>query len=324
MHFKVFSGYYYTRLSKAEQKIYKEILRGLYAYEKQITLPCNVSSDDCNKIVNAVRMDVPELFYVDFTSYTISWSFNRTCVVFTFLESFNDAEVMKARLFDEVRKIKNLCSGFLDKEKAIHDYMADKIKYDHTLSCSHIYDAYGAIVLKNCVCEGYSKAFKLFCDEFRIPCICVVGKSMKESHAWNIVRLKDKCFHVDVTWNSNLRKSVDIPVYYNVSDSFMAMDHIWEKSEFPSCSTKGIIEKEIIDVVGMSSFADSLENMVGRKRETFILRFNRKFDSVEEINSLLNIIVSKRRIKGLSSWSITYLEKLNCAVMKVKYSFFRF
>ena len=58
------------------------------------------------------------------------------------------------------------------------------------------------------VCEGYSKAFKIFCDRMDIPCMLVVGYAKNsindngESHMWNEVKMKDgKWYAVDVTWN---------------------------------------------------------------------------------------------------------------------------
>ena len=55
--------------------------------------------------------------------------------------------------------------------------------------------AYGALVNKEAVCEGYAKAYKLLMDAMGIPCDVVIN----EEHAWNVVCLEGKWYLVDVT-----------------------------------------------------------------------------------------------------------------------------
>ena len=56
------------------------------------------------------------------------------------------------------------------------------------------------------VCEGYSRAFKVLCDELEIPCVLVDGMSYNSggsgAHMWNNVQMPDgNWYAVDVTWN---------------------------------------------------------------------------------------------------------------------------
>ena len=58
------------------------------------------------------------------------------------------------------------------------------------------------------VCEGYARAFKIFCDEVGIPCVLVEGfakgspSATASSHMWNEVEMEDGLWYaVDVTWN---------------------------------------------------------------------------------------------------------------------------
>lgn len=51
------------------------------------------------------------------------------------------------------------------------------------------------------VCEGYAKAFKLICDELGIPCVLVCGHANGGGHAWNEVKLGEKWYAVDVTFD---------------------------------------------------------------------------------------------------------------------------
>ena len=93
-----------------------------------------------------------------------------------------------------------------DKIKMIHDYLRDTIEYDSTISKNNIYDIYGALILRECVCEGYAKSFQYLMNETGIDNVIVIGTGTNstgktENHAWNYVLLNDKWYAVDVTWD---------------------------------------------------------------------------------------------------------------------------
>lgn len=90
--------------------------------------------------------------------------------------------------------------------KMVHDYLVDSIEYDSTLSRENIYDIYGALVLRECVCEGYAKAFQYLMNEIGIDNVIVIGtgtnsNGQTENHAWNYVKLNDNWYAIDVTWD---------------------------------------------------------------------------------------------------------------------------
>ena len=92
------------------------------------------------------------------------------------------------------------------KIKTIHDYLVDTIEYETTLQKNNIYNIYGALVDKTCVCEGYAKAFQYFMNELGIDNAIVIGtgensKKEIENHAWNYVKLNGKWYAVDTTWD---------------------------------------------------------------------------------------------------------------------------
>ena len=88
----------------------------------------------------------------------------------------------------------------------VHDYLVDSIEYDSSISKNHIYDIYGALVSRECVCEGYAKAFQYLMNEVGIDNVIVIGtgtnsNNQTESHAWNYVKLDNNWYAVDVTWD---------------------------------------------------------------------------------------------------------------------------
>ena len=111
----------------------------------------------------------------------------------------------------QVEQIKNQILGqrtgnTLNDIKMVHDYLIDTVEYDETVSKENIYNMYGALINRVCVCEGYARAFKYILEDMGVPCILRVGtgtnaKGQTERHAWNYVQFGGKWYAVDVTWD---------------------------------------------------------------------------------------------------------------------------
>lgn len=128
-----------------------------------------------------------------------------------------------------------------DKVKAIHDYIVLTTEFDienlnnNTLS-DDSYSAKGVLIDKLAVCQGYAEAFKLIMTELGIGCHIITGHAKQELHAWNIVRIDNEWYQVDVTWddpvpNENAASSTindDSNLIYNyflITDEVMYQDH---------------------------------------------------------------------------------------------------
>lgn len=90
--------------------------------------------------------------------------------------------------------------------KMLHDYLITTIEYDNTVASPNRYDIYGGLIRRKCVCEGYAKSLKYLLDAFGIESTLVIGtgdnsNGQREKHAWNYVKIDDKWYAVDVTWD---------------------------------------------------------------------------------------------------------------------------
>ena len=134
-----------------------------------------------------------------------------------------------------------------EKIKAAHKWLIQNVKYDKRLytkgyvaMSSHTAD--GALVNGVAVCDGYSKAFMLIMEHYKIPCKMVTGGN----HAWNIVKIR--WYHIDCTYddpivNGSFSNTHVYTTYFLKTDSFMSKDHVWNKSLFPKCKSKKINKK---------------------------------------------------------------------------------
>ncbi len=90
-----------------------------------------------------------------------------------------------------------------DELKFFHDHLCQTVSY---VDGKNAHNVAGPLLEGLSVCEGYAKAFKLFCNRMNIPCVIVTGAGYTdkgaEAHAWNAVRMEDgNWYAVDVTWD---------------------------------------------------------------------------------------------------------------------------
>ena len=130
----------------------------------------------------------------------------------------------------------------LAKQIAIHRHMglisASRPPYD-----KEDFSVIGALIKGRCVCEGYAKAYKLFCDRLGIASIVVLGDGIKpdgtkEPHAWNITRINGVTAHTDACWDAQF--GVSSYDYFNLCDADIAADHSFDNMIYPKCDPNKI------------------------------------------------------------------------------------
>ncbi len=173
--------------------------------------------------IEAYTYDNPDVFYLNpkkmyLNIETTTRGKNVTYNVFInngneanyLIDEFNSKEQVDNAIV-EIENIKNQIisnrtGNVYEDMKVVHDYLVDNISYDSSISKSNIYNIYGALINKECVCEGYARAYKYILDELNIPCILVIGTATNgegntENHAWNYVKLNNSWYAVDTTWD---------------------------------------------------------------------------------------------------------------------------
>ena len=173
--------------------------------------------------IEAYTYDNPDVFYIDFsklylnietttrgTKKTYRVSINCGNQQNYLTKEFSSKEDIDNALY-QMEKVKsyfmqNRRENIYEDIKIVHDYLVESIEYDQTLSEPNIYNIYGAIVNRRCVCEGYSKSFKYILDSLDIPCVIVAGlgtnpEGNTENHAWNYVELEGNWYAIDCTWD---------------------------------------------------------------------------------------------------------------------------
>lgn len=96
--------------------------------------------------------------------------------------------------------------------RAVHDYVADRIAYDVASYRAHRYppqDAETTFRTRLSVCAGYAALFRAVGRAAGLTVEVVRGRArhavtdgMGEGHAWNAVKLDDRWYLVDTTWDA--------------------------------------------------------------------------------------------------------------------------
>lgn len=112
-----------------------------------------------------------------------------------------------------------------ERLKYVHDWIVNNTSYISSGAVSKS-EADGVVVYGKALCEGYSKAFMYFAQSMGYECVCVSGYSNGD-HMWNMVKVGENWYHVDVTWDDPLSSSGPIlrHNYFLVSDSTISSDH---------------------------------------------------------------------------------------------------
>ncbi|MBQ6814345.1 MAG: hypothetical protein IJP13_02275 [Lachnospiraceae bacterium] len=150
------------------------------------------------------------------------------------LEVFNEACRVYSLYIDS-------CDTDYEKVVAAHDYIIKNCVYnksaiENDTLIDDDFHPYGVFVKGIAVCEGYAKAFKMLMDIAGIDCMLVTGTVGEDqvAHAWNMVKLENDWYHVDVTFDDPNPETEEIVyVYLNITDEEISKDHTWNKNITP-------------------------------------------------------------------------------------------
>ncbi len=162
----------------------------------------NISKDKIGDIVFGVINENPDLYFVKKKfSYSLSGS-TVVSVMLTYDDSYDDNAFVDATR-EALAVVKPEMSD-LEKAVVLHDYLAVNCEYDkENLDKGKVpdvsYTAYGTLVNRISVCEGYALAYKYLLNQVGIECLMVKSEAM--NHAWNLIQLNGKYYQVDVTWD---------------------------------------------------------------------------------------------------------------------------
>lgn len=234
--------YYYGKLTTKEKQIYKDFYNGIKNCENVIrTITVPKPDKVMERIFAAIIADNPHIYYLEQTQIRYVYSSLGVEIhpnyVFpkSQIASYNQQFQSRAnQIISEVIAIAG--NDELKREKALYEYFVRNFQYDKAalntkdpIALCKAHSLIGVFLEGKAVCEGFSKAFKFLMNAMDLKCIVVNGYAdwnYTSGHAWNIVKVNNKPYHVDVTWAVSRNDEGTIWYdYLNVSDHEISLDH---------------------------------------------------------------------------------------------------
>ena len=247
--------YYYSRMKPRDRQIYELLHDAVVNGRRSAEIEGSVDADSVTEIYFSLVLDNPHLYYLgrEVSIVRYSGAYEKTLIEPSYtlrreiIRDFNGR--IERGVNDLIRRLKLAGVSDLEAVRRLHDYLASEADYDDTAlnerKKGRLISAHSVIGVfsKQCaVCDGISKTVKLVLNSLDIPCIVVAGRSAFEedngNHAWNIVKIGGKAYHLDMTWDINLSRKGHISYeYFLISDREAALDHEWKRN-VPVCDTR--------------------------------------------------------------------------------------
>ena len=126
----------------------------------------------------------------------------------------------------------------LDKEIAIHDYIAENCRYEDN-EALYTGDARGFFLNGACQCSGYADTFRLMATLAGIETEMIGGPTTRDEpgtkgHAWNLVRLDGLWYVVDVTWDDMIAHTGEVEhTFVNLPQTAFGSTRSWDSGCLP-------------------------------------------------------------------------------------------
>ncbi|MGG6313971.1 transglutaminase domain-containing protein [Paenibacillus macerans] len=247
------------------------LAEGMEDRKTTITLKYKGSTKNLEKLLkqavnDALEADPYTKYIVD--RYVYSWRGTSGSAKITLQIDYRETAPQTAYVSERVQAIlKQLIGPDMNahqKIKAIHDYVVLNLKYDTDLQK---YTAYEGLRTGEAVCQGYALLTYELLKEAGIENRLVEGTAGGQLHAWNLVKLDGRWYHLDTTWDDPVP---DVPKqvkygYYLRTDEQMRKDHSWNAGDYPKSNVAYLVLlNSLIDQGGTKAdFYGNLKERLG-------------------------------------------------------------
>ncbi|MHA4161687.1 S-layer homology domain-containing protein [Bacillus cereus] len=223
-----------------------EVQKRINTYETNITLPYKTTNSNTKEVMNTLFNAYKEVAskneYTNNNRSNVSYGLSGSPGNYTFTlkityrETKEQTEYVMKQAKEIVSSITQAGMDDHEKVKAIHDYVVKHVSYDTSYKA---YTAYEALVNRSAVCQGYALLTYQLLKEAGIENHFVVGTGDGQPHAWNLVKIENKWYHLDTTFDDPVPDEQGRVTYsyFNLSDEQIARNHEWNRGDYPQATT---------------------------------------------------------------------------------------
>ena len=224
------SKYYYNQLNSTGKTVYDALIMGLEQRQKEIRVP-ELPNE---KVMAAIRMENPQLYFVDFSVWNVTEFMGIHKIAPTYMYDERQCDTINAKAEALYRRFAPLEGEYFLRK--VHNYFVRTVSYDETekgkTPLLENHSLVGSVINGRGVCEGISFAFDFLLKRKGFDCTVVMGMCEGEGHMWNVVCLNGNNYHIDVTNDITQTGSCfDKPCYfyYLITDDAMRKTATFEE-----------------------------------------------------------------------------------------------
>lgn len=205
------SAYYYgySILEEKEQKVYRQLAAGIESFQEEIPVDA-LSQERLEQVMRVLMADHPEYFWTDGTS---SYTY----------QEFPGGEIQNLKVRPEYQTDRAEAESIQEQIETVADqWIAQAPHGDTYKKIKYVYETLirqveyqedsrqnqnirSVFLEGKTVCMGYSKAAQYLLNRMGIFCTLVTGTVQGDrpsSHAWNLVKIGEEYYYMDVTWGN--------------------------------------------------------------------------------------------------------------------------
>lgn len=315
--------YYYHQLNRQEQAIYKAFYDGVMAHQDVIPIPVRgkLKQETFRRIFMAVTRDNPLIYYLNQSSCSSAQDrFGHVAICPQYFFSQPKVKEYNRKIEIAVNQIiwelKLTEGNDYEKELRVHDWFCRNVSYDAEGSnldrisrviASH--NIFGVFAYHKAQCEGIAKAVKVLLNAVDVRCMVVFGKAKKnrqmESHAWNLVNIEGRSYHLDVTWDlSEISKQSDRIYYdyFNLTDTVITQNHKAD-TLLPQCSAKdgNYYVRNHISFQNQRRLLKYVETLINQGKREFSFRVEGRLRAEKAASDVAEFLKIKWKERGNQS-----------------------
>ncbi len=272
------AGYYYRQLNKAEQAVYEMMAAGFRNLSSAIRVP-KLSNEALSEVYQKLKLDEPRLFYVVGFTYRFYQGADHVELLPEYLFDKNKIrthqQAIDARLARLTRDWKSKSEE--ERELAIHDFILGNVRYDK-LKKSYSHEIIGPLTQGVGVCEGIAKTVKMLCDAVGLECVVALSEANPEAgikyrHAWNVIKVNGKRYHVDATFDNSLQCGEPRYDYFNLDDRHIFRDHQSLVYPVPACNDADHFYYRKMSFTKMEDVENRVKQALRKKKQHFVFHW---------------------------------------------------
>ena len=286
-------------MNKNEKLAYDAMLAGFAAGASSIRVP-RLPGNGLGDVFFRLRLDNTMIFYAVGCHYR--WAQGAEYAELMPEYMFDKQRIpeqrraLEARLDKLVRPAQKLSAE--GKEQYIHDFICTNVRYDK-LKKPYSHEIIGPLQNGVGVCEGIAKTVKLLCDALGLECVIAVSEANSETpggylHAWNVLKLGGKTYHMDATFDNTLSRSGNELRYdyYNLDDKHIFRDHRPLLYPVPECTDGDSFYYKMhkLSWTKPEDVANRVEQALRRKKDSLLFHWRGGYLTREKLLELAGVI----------------------------------